>query len=364
MTDPFSDDEALSAPKARGPYARPGDGESTYMWAGQEFPRVTDILGSAPGQHLMSWYAEVGAMKAAYFLGAAGLVTPDDSEAGAKLEKYIDSRAIRQDLAEHPEIALAMAADWADNTKEPERYRDHRARIGSLGHHALYDHALGLRVAKADEIDYLIGKSRELVLFSDATIERYDALGVELTSLEEDLAYHALPYWHSGLAFIDKFKPEMTGIGLEAPVFNGTEIWAGTDDWFAAVSRANWESAGYKWEASGSKLLLAGDWKTGGKSRSHRVQIATYARAEFIGVINDHTTEPVPDVDGCAIVYLHDDGRPADVHWFLGRDKIDHFYDCFCGLLAYYRGVRNLSRPDRARKYAPPRKGERTCPIL
>ena len=44
-------------------------------------------------------------MKAAYFLGAAGLVTPDDSEAGAKLEKYIDSRAIRQDLAEHPEIA-------------------------------------------------------------------------------------------------------------------------------------------------------------------------------------------------------------------------------------------------------------------
>src|SRR5690349_9833141 len=42
-----------------------------YPYQGRILPRVTTILGIAPGQHLLSWYAKQGCLETAQWLLAA-----------------------------------------------------------------------------------------------------------------------------------------------------------------------------------------------------------------------------------------------------------------------------------------------------
>ncbi len=344
----------------RGEYSRPKDGQSTYVWKGVELPRVTEILGIAPGNHLMNWYAKVSALRCAASLVHAGLHMPDD-KTGAELEKFVDSEAIR---VIEPHDAIEQACNWEFNRREPERYRDTRAWIGQLAHHWFYNHALGIRIGDNDRIDWLTATARSLKLVPEYVAKRFETYGKSLDDIETDLAFHALPHIDSGMKFIEAFKPEWEAIGLEAVAISESEGFAGTCDWFAKFKKSDFQKANRGWNYPGQTATIGGDWKTGTESKSHRVQVAAYMRADFIGLVEDHSEHPVPEVDGIAVVYTKNAQEPVFREW-IGKETIDALYEGFCGLCAYYRLINDLPKASRSRKFSEPKakRGERGCPF-
>lgn len=147
--------------------------------------------------------------------------------------------------------AVQAAIDWLKGA--PYRTRDRKADIGTAVHQAAEAHVLGKPWPKP----------------------------------AEDVA----PYVEQFHRFIAEFEPtfELT----EASVYNRKEAYAGTLD--AIVSIPN----------RGRALI---DYKTTGKGvyPEHALQLAMYRFAEFIG-LPDGTEAPMPEVDGCAVLWLAPD---------------------------------------------------------
>jgi hypothetical protein len=346
----------------RGEYSRPKDGQSTYVWKGIEYPRVTDILSIAPGNHLMSWYAKVASLRAAAWLVHAGLFTPPvEDPMQAELEKWVDDEAIR---IVDPVEAIKMACDWKFNMREAERYRDHAARIGSLGHHWVYNYALGVRISESDRIDWLKAEARNLKLIPKDVIERYEALGKDIDSVETDLAFHAVPHIESWLKWNEVFQPDWIAIGLEAVVINEEESCAGTCDGWAKFHKSAWEKSGMAWPFPNQSALLTGDLKTGSASKTHLMQVAAYSRSSYIALMGDQTEHPIPESEGMFIVYTKG-VEQAKFKLYAGREAIDDGYDAFCGINAAYRIMHDLPKCSRIRKLGAQKekRGDRTCPF-
>ena len=115
------------------------------------------------------------------------------------------------------------------------------------------------------------------------------------------------PYVYAFSAFLAAERPEF--VGVEQRVANLRYRFAGTFD-FAAKMRG--------------KLALV-DVKTGKAKASHRLQLAAYAAAEFIGLEGDPEPHPIPRFRSFYILLLKPEGyelveqdvTPADSKHFL-----------------------------------------------
>lgn len=358
------DDEREAPDENRPDFDRPGGKNHTYRWRGKDYPRVTHILDMAPGQYLLSWYAKVSALRCAAPLVHAGLYTPDlNDPLKAELEHFVDSEAIR---VLDQEDAIKQACEWNLNMREPERYRDLRGNIGSLCHHAVYEVALGLVAPTHDWIPTLCGYADQLQLVDRERIERFAALGKSYESIVEDIAHHALPFVQSAMDWIEKMRPEWEAVGQEAVVVNDSECYAGTMDSLVWYRKDVWEKAGQHWPYPMPKALVETDFKTSGSlSRSYDFQMAAYARGEFIGLMNDHTEHPLPEIHGIAILHIKPQEPSKLARHYIGDEAIDKLFAGFCGLNAYYRVLHDLPPATRSRRYSvhKQKKGARECPI-
>jgi len=147
--------------------------------------------------------------------------------------------------------AVQAAIDWLKGS--PYRERDRKGDIGTAVHQAAEAHILGKPWPTPDQT--------------------------------------VAPYVDQFHRFIEDFRPEFEL--AEASVYNRTEAYAGTLDAIAVIP------------GRGRALL---DWKTTGKGvyPEHALQLAMYRYAEFIG-LPDGTEAPMPQVDGCAVVWLTPD---------------------------------------------------------
>lgn len=147
--------------------------------------------------------------------------------------------------------AVQAAIDWLKGS--PYRERDRKGDIGTAVHQAAEAHILGKPwPAPADDV---------------------------------------APYVEQFHRFVDEWQP--TFELAEASVYNRTEAYAGTLDAILTLP------------VRGRALV---DFKTSGKGvyPEHALQLAMYRYAEFIG-LPDGTEAPMPEVDGCAVLWLAPD---------------------------------------------------------
>jgi hypothetical protein len=273
-------------------YARPKGNEKFYIWEGRELVRVTHVLDQAPGHHLMPWYGKQAALKCASYLIACGILPPEPSgdreqEAIATLMEFCG-----QVEKITKEEAIKAIFDWRSNMIEAERYRDHKGRIGSVTHHALFLHAMGDRVPRAELEEYLQMIATDLrrglwqaKYEKDTTYEVTEEMTAELARL-------ALPYVLSVFEWIERAQPRWRMIGQEAMVVNLTLGYAGSKDWEADFEKRIWlQSEEYlgKWPASDAPEFNGnGDLKTSNSLADFvKLQLEAYENAEFIGLVAD-----------------------------------------------------------------------------
>ena len=367
MYDPFAD-EPLESVETSERSRRAGD-SNYYVWKGLKLPRVTTILGTCASESLCNWHGKTAALSAAAHLVHAGLFVPDvDDPIMAELEKYVDNQPMRQVTESE---AIAAACHWQWNMREAHRYRDHKGRIGAIFHHAMFERALGIWDGK-DVLGQAMRLAESPTIWAQhqAALSRMLDLGKTPEQVYTDLAHHSVPYIDEGLWFLDTFKPEILDAGLECMVINTGEEYAGTKDVDLRFTQANWEAAGYAWPFLGQRsAVVTGDWKTSNYlSDTTRYQLAAYARSSFIGMPDDESEHPILDVDGIMAIHVKPGERKPPRTW-VGRDKIDAFFDVFCAMNFIYRSLSNLPRANAARAYTGPAKpkqlkrGERPCPI-
>lgn len=151
--------------------------------------------------------------------------------------------------------AVQAAIDWLKGS--PYRERNRKADIGTAVHQAAEAHILGKPwPTPADDVAPYVAQFRQ---------------------------------------FVDDFEPVFEL--AEASVYNRTEAYAGTLDAIAMIP------------GRGRALI---DFKTTGKGvyPEAALQLSMYRYAEFIG-LPDGTEAPMPEVDGCAVLWLNP-GEPDE----------------------------------------------------
>lgn len=289
----------LRAEEAAPYYAR-RNASGMYTWEGRQYPSVTTILSAAPGQNLMPWYAKQAALKAASHLVHAGVPANDDA-----LKQFVSELQPRDLTLDE---AIHEVLNWQTVMREAERYRDHKARIGSVVHHALYERALGLAV-EADR-DYLraVAISLSAGLWTDVPAE----------SQVVALADAALPYVISAFDWIERTSPDWVAIGQEAVVVKPGELgYAGTVDWSAKFRKASYRDP-WPW-GDRNEVLVTGDFKTSNAlSKSVQLQLEAYANAEFIGLVGDGSAYPVPEAEAIAALHIGPDAGSLGIETEFG----------------------------------------------
>ncbi len=367
-SNPFEEPES-PAPKEL--YARPGDGGEFYYWLGQEYKRATSFLDSHKGNHLAVWMAEQAVMSAVAPLVHAGLYVPDcDTVAGLKLEAFVDGRPMRQ-LS--PAEAIAETADIDFHKLEGHRYRDYKAGLGQLEHHAAYEFALAGRnpFREVDIIDWAMATARDLKVFGPAAVARFEACGKSLEDAERDLAFAAKPHIERKFEWNNLYLPEWNMIGKGVAVFSKTDdglpLSAGTPDEDFYLSRAVWEKVGkFRWPFGDNPRprILNDDKNSNTEDQvTHLYQVGGYARHDFIGCYDDKSVHEIPDFDAIAISYISPEG--VNFWAFNGRDKIDHFGAIFFAMVNLHFMMQGRPSCERRTKYVAPKpvKGSRPCPI-
>ncbi|MGH7177638.1 MAG: hypothetical protein ACREJC_09680, partial [Tepidisphaeraceae bacterium] len=152
--------------------------------------------------------------------------------------------------------AVQSAIDWLKGS--PWRERDRKADLGSAVHAAAEAYVLGASPPKVPD--------------------------------------EAFPYIESFHAFLDDWKPKYEL--AEASVYNRTFKYAGTLDAIAVVDGLN---------VTPTRLIL--DYKTTGSGvyPEAALQLSAYRNAEFVGM-RDGSEQPMPAVDGAAVVWLKPGG--------------------------------------------------------
>jgi hypothetical protein len=375
-------------------YARAGN-TLYYYWDHKPYSRVTSVLGLIVGNSLLEWYAKMGAMRAARPLYEAGLCTSATLEELEEMELYAGYHGFRDASMLSQDDAIAEAFNWKSNMREPMRYRDMRADIGSICHHAHYEIACGLTNFSTNGMgdkkivqylaDLALGKNR---FIREDVLERYAALGTPKTrdDLALDLAYRALPRVKRVQAAIDAFKPEYEMVGAEAMTVNTDEDVAGTMDWIAWFKKVDWQTQCAWPFGERQKIRVMGDDKFTRKApTSVRYQMAVYARGSFIGDPDTGEKHDIPECDALVCWHLEPpdlkdcvsnlqaipkvwyDAKLKDGTILTGPDTIDYFYEAFCFLNAFRRFTEDLPRAKSSRVYREPKPctklGERPSPF-
>lgn len=312
-------------------YARPSE-KHDYVWKGVELPRVTHILNTIGSEHLRAWYAKMAAEDCANILVRA------------------ESGFISMDQA-HEDIR-----NWKERMVAPIKYRDHKGRIGSIVHHFLYEHALGISLSN-------------LPAWITATID-----SLQLVKREESnddyastLARASEPYILRVQDWLKKFEPEWEAIGQEAVVVNETFGYAGTCDAIATFTKSKWpKDHPWKWEKDSVRLLV--DFKTSKSIKdTYWWQIEAYRNADFIGLIQDGSEHEVPITDGSIILHI----KPDSPVGMLTSPPNEEIFEAFCSLIHVFNVLEKKPSTTRIKQLAKSRagsnkkrsEGPRECPF-
>ena len=227
-----------------------------YRWDGDQYWSVTTIINAGlPKPALINWAKKVTAEYAVDKYKALGTILDDAGREGA--------------------------VDWLKDAS----YRQMK-RAGNLGS-LVHDYA-----------------------------EAY-VLEAPLPPAPDDVA----PYMVQFVKFLDAYEPVFTAV--EAPVISKAQRWAGTLDAIMEIDRDRFDDAALRVFRNPDALARGGvfrgqfpdqlrllvDYKTGkGVYPEVALQLAGYRYGDtFLGA-PDATETTMPQVDGCAVLHLRDDG--------------------------------------------------------
>lgn len=278
------------------------EGDRFYHWKGESFYSVTtEISGGVPKYALVPWAAKSVAELAYRDVLARG----PHSRASAIVRRW--TRAGRADVAERQgaggltSIKLEKQTDGELALRylkgEPERIRDAAGAIGSDVH----SHAEDLVLEHARESASLI--------IAGLDVRPWPA-GLE-------------GYQRSFLNWLEDFEPEF--IASEFTVFNRPQAYAGTGDCLTRIRVA-------------PGVVVIVDLKSGNYVYPEvGMQLAAYARGEFIGSPDRVTEIPMPVVERGAVLHLRPKATKAYLRGY-GFQWVDIGDDVFRDFL-YAREV-------------------------
>lgn len=237
----------------------------------EAFWSVTTIIGGGIPKYLQAHYAKMAAELAFEALierGPASRSSAIVRRLAARGRAYVQERQAAGELTSIKLAKLSerdLALRWVKGAAD--RHRDAAGARGSLVHSEA--EALVLEHAKAS-----IG-----LLLEHEKIKPWP----------EDIA----GYQRSFVQWLDDFHPEF--LAAEATVFNRTQAYAGTLDAIVIITLAD-----------GRRLLVIIDYKSGRDFYAEvAVQLAAYARAEFVGHPDSVTMLPmVEGIQAGAVLHL------------------------------------------------------------
>lgn len=249
-------------------------GRRFYTWGDEAFWSVTTLINGGIPKFLHAHYAKMAAELALDAIVERG----PHSRAGAIVRRLAErGRADvveRQARGELTSIKLAkltgrdLALRWVKGAAD--RHRDAAAERGS----AVHDQAEALVLQHAREASRL-------------HLE-HDAIAPWPAELEG--------YQRAFVSWVDDYAPEF--LAAEASVFNRAQAYAGTLDAIARIHLPD-----------GSSLVPVIDYKSGKAVYAEvALQLAAYARGEFVGAPDGVTELPLPVVDAGAVLHLRADG--------------------------------------------------------
>lgn len=147
------------------------------------------------------------------------------------------------------------------------------------------------------------------------------------------------PWMASFYTFLEEFDP--TFLAVEAPVISRQRRYAGTLDNIMEISTDVIPACTY-WGPTpvDRPWRILGDYKTGsGVFPEHVLQQAAYRHAEaFIGMPDD-TEEPLPEVDGAAIIHIRPEG-----YELLPIDTSESVFEYFLFVMQVFRYTEEISK--------------------
>lgn len=237
---------------------RTGPGGRDYLWepTGERFPSVTTLISGLDKPALPYWAADETAQEAVSQFGVL-------------------SEFLRDDEEHVPDPAAAI--EWLK--RAPWRRSEKAAAMGTAIHALIESLVTG-------------------------------APKPAPTAAEE-------PYMRSFLAFCDDHDPEFHM--AEAPVFSRSEKYAGTLDAVATLRKGPHAGGPYLVDyKTHSKSLadLAAKGKPGPPYPEIGLQMAAYKHAEFVGVVQDGSEQPMPETasHGIAVVLFADGYKVVRVY--------------------------------------------------
>lgn len=195
--------------------------------------------------------------------------------------------------------------------------RQARGELTSIKLHKLTERDLALRWVKgaadrhrdaaAARGSDVHGQAEQFVLKHARESTRLLLEGVELDPWPEEIRG-----WQPGyVSWINRFQPEF--LAAEVTVFNRPQAYGGTLDTIVRLTfteEARWAlSEMFPVLLERAYLDVIVDYKTGNDVYAEvGLQLAPYARAQFIGHPDGRTELPMPHVDAGAVLHLRQDG--------------------------------------------------------
>jgi hypothetical protein len=267
------------------------DGRRFYPWKDQNYWSVTTLISmGVPKYAIAPWSAKV----------VAELVASDIHSHGAHARAHA---AIRR---------------WAKLGRAEVIRRQAEGGLKSIKLEKLTDLDLALRYLKGQP-DRIRDAAAEVGTAVHSEAEA--AVLANVTRANEALAEHTvLQPWPEALAGYEAsfnawradWNPEY--IAAEATVFNRPQAYAGTldaivrvrvFDLIAALVRVDRPIPDWLGGAGSDVVTLVIDNKSGNEIHPEvGMQLAAYARAEFIGMPDGHTELPVPHIDGGLALHI------------------------------------------------------------
>jgi len=242
-----------------------GRGGRFWVWKKERYWSVTSIIGGGlPKPALINWAKKATAEYAVAHLDELNVLVK-----GAKTK-----------------ADLQGAIDWLKGAAYRER--DRAADLGSLVHDAAEAHVLG----------------RPFPSYTD----------------------EQAPFMTSFRAFLASFEP--TYLAVEAPVFSRRHRYAGRFDAIVEIPTSKISECEVWGPTPDRPWRILVDYKTGGSGPWPEVgiQTAAYRHAEFVGKPDD-VEEPMPEVDGAAVLKL----RPEGYEFYPVRsDDVMHEVFLYC----------------------------------
>lgn len=360
-------------------FRSPGDGETHYTLGEDRFVRVTHVTGQLTGQHLLAWYAKLAAQKSASWLVHGGLF-PAIEDVDEDLAKFTEEQAYlaaKGDQEQFENEMIRRALDWKSNMKEPERFRDERARVGQLGHLWHHHFALGSAPPNDQLVDWLTEKTLSGSFLPSDMIERNEELGVGREKVAHDHAMQAVERIRMLQKWFADYRPEYWATGMEAMVLSASEEHAGTMDGGARFHRRYWsQHRDWLWPDRDYIDVMI-DLKFT-KAMPHMVlpQMCFYRGSEWLIQHSNNQVMSATDLreqgfewptPAVACLHIRPDAAVNMKVWANNESELDDCYDqCCLALLDLYRWTEGKPSPARSRARQAARRNrreEQKCPM-